>query len=94
MVEEPPGDKRPRSAKPLERSIRPLIGGSRRWRVTLGLLVLATLEELSQMALPRRTFDLGDLAMNILGISIFGLAAVVAARLRRRSPRCNRPRYL
>jgi VanZ family protein len=58
-------------------------GHGRRWHVVIGLLVLATLEELSQRALPRRTFDLGDLAMNIIGISIFGLAAVATARLRR-----------
>jgi VanZ family protein len=54
-----------------------------RWHVITCLLVLATLEEFSQMALPRRTFDVGDLAMNIIGISTFGLAAVTAARLRR-----------
>jgi VanZ family protein len=53
-----------------------------RWLVIICLLVLATLEELSQRALPRRTFDVGDLAMNIVGISAFGLAAVTAARFR------------
>lgn len=60
-------------------------GHRRRWHVIIGLLVLATLEELSQRTLPRRSFDLGDLAMNIIGISIFGLAAIAATR-RRASP--------
>jgi VanZ family protein len=55
-----------------------------RWRVVIWLLVLASLEELSQRALPRRTFDLGDLAMNVIGISTFGLAAMAAARRRAR----------
>lgn len=57
-------------------------GHRHRWRVIIGLLVVASLEELSQRTLPRRSFDLGDLAMNIVGISIFGLAAVALARLR------------
>jgi len=61
-------------------------GHRHRWRVIICLLVLAILEELSQRALPRRTFDVGDLAMNIIGISTFGLAAVTAARLRRARP--------
>jgi VanZ family protein len=58
-------------------------GHAHRWRVIAWLLVVATLEELSQRALPRRTFDLGDLAMNILGITAFGLAAMTTTRRRR-----------
>jgi hypothetical protein len=50
-------------------------GQGRRMRVVLALLVAATLEELSQRAFPARTFDLGDLAMNIAGISLFGALA-------------------
>jgi hypothetical protein len=60
-----------------------------RWRVIGLLLIAATLEELSQRAFPRRTFDLGDLAMNIVGISVLGAAAAatLAARARHaRSP--------
>jgi hypothetical protein len=53
-----------------------------RWHVIVCLLVLATLEELSQRALPRRTFDLGDLAMNVIGISTFGIAAGTVTRPR------------
>jgi hypothetical protein len=49
-------------------------GRARRGRVLLCLLVAATLEELSQRAFPARTFDLGDLAMNIIGILLFGAA--------------------
>ena len=51
------------------------LGPARRWPVVLGLLVAATLEELSQRAFPTRTFDLGDLAMNIVGIVTLGAAA-------------------
>jgi len=62
-----------------------LFGRARRWPFVIGLLVFATLEELSQRMFPRRTFDLGDLAMNLIGIAIFGAAAAVtlAARGRR-----------
>ena len=55
------------------------VSRGRRWPFVMGLLVAATLEEVSQRAFPTRTFDLGDLAMNVLGISLFGAAA--AARL-------------
>jgi VanZ family protein len=62
-------------------------GRARRWRVVGTLLVVATLEELSQRAFPTRTFDLGDLAMNLIGILVFGagaarLIAIARARLR------------
>ena len=63
-----------------------LFGRARRWPFVIGLLLFATLEELSQRAFPRRTFDLGDLAMNLIGIAVFGAAAgarlgAAAARL-------------
>ena len=64
-----------------------LFGRARRWPFVLCLLVAATLEELSQRAFPRRTFDLGDLAMNLTGITLFGAAA--AARLAARSRRAR-----
>ena len=47
-------------------------GTRRRWRVVATLLVLATVEELSQRCFATRTFDLGDMAMNALGICAFG----------------------
>jgi VanZ family protein len=50
-------------------------GRARSGRVLVGLLVAATLEELSQRAFPTRTFDAGDLAMNVVGILMFGLAS-------------------
>lgn len=54
-------------------------GHARRWPVVGCLLVAATLEEISQLAFATRTFDLGDLAMNVVGISVFG--ALAAARV-------------
>jgi VanZ family protein len=57
-------------------------GHARRWPVVLGLLAAATIEEVSQRAFPTRTFDLADLAMNVVGISVFG--ALAAARSARR----------
>ena len=62
-----------------------LFGRARRWPFVICLLVFATLEELSQRAFPRRTFDLGDLAMNVIGITLFGAAAAatLVARSRR-----------
>jgi VanZ family protein len=63
-------------------------GHARRWWVVGALLVAATLEEFSQRAFPTRTFDLGDLAMNVVGICVFGAlaAALSAARRRPRPP--------
>jgi hypothetical protein len=61
-------------------------GRARRWRVIATLLVAATLEELSQGAFPTRTFDLGDLTMNVAGIAAFGAALpelVIRPRSRR-----------
>ncbi len=62
-----------------------LFGRARRWPFLICLLVAATLEEVSQRAFPTRTFDLGDLAMNLIGIAVFGAAAAatLAARGRR-----------
>ncbi len=57
-------------------------GRDRFFRVVAVLIVAATLEELSQRAFPTRTFDLGDLAMNIVGIVAFGLAARLLERPR------------
>ena len=39
---------------------------------TLGLLALATVEELTQILLPNRSFDLLDLGCNYLGIVVLG----------------------
>lgn len=47
---------------------------------TLTLLVLATVEEFSQMLFVHRTFDLLDLACNISGILLLGWLAVPVAR--------------
>jgi hypothetical protein len=65
------------------------VGRGRRWALVICLLVAATLEEVSQRAFPRRTFDLGDLAMNVIGILAFGAAA--AARLARRHDATTTP---
>jgi VanZ family protein len=60
-------------------------GYRRRWPVVIWLLVAAMVEETSQRAFPTRTFDLGDLAMNVIGISFFGaLAVAIATRYRAR----------
>jgi VanZ family protein len=66
-------------------------GRARASRVVAGLLVAATLEELSQRAFPTRTFDLGDLAMNVLGIVAFGAAARRRLSAGPRSPRARPP---
>lgn len=50
-------------------------GGRRCWPVVLVLAAAATGEELSQRLFPARTFDLGDLAMNLAGIGLLGAAA-------------------
>ena len=50
---------------------------------TLILFVIATLDELSNLLLSHRNFDLGDLASNYVGIFCFGwLAAWLVARRR------------
>jgi VanZ family protein len=61
-------------------------GRARRWPVVICLLVAATLEEVSQRAFPTRTFDLADLAMNVVGISVFGAAAASERWRARRLP--------
>jgi polysaccharide biosynthesis protein VpsQ len=46
-----------------------------KYKILLGCLIIAvtmTIEECSQIWIPNRTFDLGDLAANYLGISIAG----------------------
>ena len=53
-------------------------GRARRWPFVICLLVAATLEEMSQRAFPARTFDLADLAMNVIGILVFGAAAIAS----------------
>ena len=65
-----------------------LFDRARRRPFLICLIVAATLEELSQRALPTRTFDLGDLAMNLIGIALFGAAAAatLAGRSRRSRP--------
>jgi VanZ family protein len=61
-------------------------GHERRWRVVGALLVAATLEELSQRFFPTRTFDPGDLAMNVLGITVFGAIAAARGAARHQRP--------
>jgi len=59
--------------------------------VIIGLLVAATLEEVSQSAFPTRTFDVGDLAMNIIGISVFGAASAALGGGRSSTRGCSIP---
>ena len=47
---------------------------------TLGLLALATVEELTQLVLPNRNFDLLDLGCNYLGILVLGSFAYCFAK--------------
>lgn len=44
---------------------------------TLAMLVLATFEEFSQLAVANRTFDLFDLGCNYLGIVLLGSMALL-----------------
>jgi VanZ family protein len=60
-------------------------GAARSTAVVATLLVVAGLEESSQRLFQTRTVDMGDLAMNVVGISVFGAAAVMFARRRRPS---------
>lgn len=54
------------------------------WRRTVLIIAAASvLEELSQGLLPARTFDLGDMAANLVGI---GLGGVLAGGLARAVP--------
>jgi len=70
-------------------------GHARRWHVIAILLAAASADELLQIAFPTRTFDLRDLAMNVVGIIAFGVvaargaapAAAAAPRPRRRPRR-------
>jgi len=55
--------------------------GRARWlRVVLVLGLLSALEEASQAWFPARTVDAGDLAANLLGIALGGLAATRLTR--------------
>ena len=55
--------------------------GRARWRlVVLALGLLSTLEELSQAWFPARTLDGWDLAANLIGITLGGLAAASTRR--------------
>jgi hypothetical protein len=67
-----------------------LFGRARRWPVVIGILIVATMEELSQRAFPRRTFDLGDLAMDLIGVAAFGAAAAAILGARSRGSRPDR----
>jgi VanZ family protein len=55
--------------------------GRARWlRVVLVLALVSALEEASQAWFPARTLDAGDLAANLLGIALGGLAATRLTR--------------
>lgn len=50
-----------------------------KFNVQLGAIIVltfATIEELSQYFIPSRTFDLGDLAADIIGITVFSLLRI------------------
>jgi VanZ family protein len=66
-------------------------GAARSTAVVATLLVAAGLEESSQRLFQTRTFDMGDLAMNVVGISVFGAAAAVMFARRRRPSAAARP---
>jgi polysaccharide biosynthesis protein VpsQ len=65
--------------------------GCRTWRIrqinllrgSLIVALLVTLEEFSQLFVPYRTFDLGDLLCDYTGIFLFGLLAYYLTRRRR-----------
>ena len=46
--------------------------------------LLVTLDEVIQLAIPSRTFELKDLAWSLTGVLVFGLAAIGIQRIRRR----------
>ncbi|HEY7370941.1 MAG TPA: VanZ family protein [Polyangia bacterium] len=55
--------------------------GRARWLRVVGILaVLSALEEASQAWFPARTVDAADLAANLLGIALGGIAAVIHTR--------------
>ena len=68
--------------------------GRPRWRRTVLIIAAASvLEELSQGLLPARTFDLGDMAANLVGIALFGtLAAELVSDARPPALPARRPR--
>ena len=61
-------------------------GPTRRWPVICSLLIASTIDESSQRLFPTRTFDLGDLAMNVVGIVALGPIAAWVTRGWRRLP--------
>ena len=61
-------------------------GAGRRWPVIGSLLLVSTIDEFAQRAFPTRTFDLGDLAMNVAGIVVLGSIAAWVSRGWRPSP--------
>lgn len=63
----------------LNHALRQRRVGILNWRVLLGgalVAVAITLEEISQIWIPHRQFDFGDLAANYAGIAFAGLIAV------------------
>jgi VanZ family protein len=57
--------------------------GRARWLRVVGVLaVLSALEEASQAWFPARTVDAADLAANLLGIALGGIAAAIHLHLR------------
>ena len=68
--------------------------GRSRWRRTVVIVAAASVvEELSQRLLPARTFDLGDMAANLVGIALFGtLAAELVSDARTPALPARRPR--
>jgi VanZ family protein len=44
--------------------------------------LLVTLDEVIQLAIPSRTFELKDLAWGLTGVLVFGLAAIGIQRIR------------
>ncbi len=54
---------------------------------SLLVLVLTTLEELSQYMLPNRTLDMADYAANLVGVSLFTLITVLTQNYL-----CKRPK--
>jgi len=50
------------------------LGYKKRWGMQVGamsVILFATLEEFSQMFIPVRTFDVGDLMADLLGVVLF-----------------------
>jgi hypothetical protein len=56
----------------------PGVRGRTSWKVLIlgAVILLITLEELLQLAIPSRTFALADLGWSYAGIAVFGLPAI------------------